>query len=130
MDEGSQARELKISRKRIQQHVANYFRDLSDWRRSRADEYPEDPRNAQSAEGLNELAEYVLRLPPSDERLVELTALGTSGGVFRPRPGAPAATAVARFRFDDPNEPCDGFLTTLEKLLREDARRFSEEHGV
>jgi hypothetical protein len=45
-------------------NLADYFRSQADWRDLKAEEYPDDPRNEQSAAALRSLAEYV----ESDER--------------------------------------------------------------
>jgi len=39
--------------------LGSYFRAQAEWRRGKAEEYPDDERNAQSAEALESLAEYV-----------------------------------------------------------------------
>ena len=54
--------------------LAEYLRGLSRWRYVKAEEWPDDTRNAQSGEALGELAEFVMRLPASDERLQRLAA--------------------------------------------------------
>lgn len=41
------------------QTLSTYFRSQADWRRGKAEEYPDDPRNLQSAEALDSLAAYV-----------------------------------------------------------------------
>ena len=51
---------------------ADFLREQAEWRRARADEWPEDPRNRRSAEALSELASWVMRLPNGDERLRHL----------------------------------------------------------
>jgi len=39
--------------------LSDYFRAQARWRREKADEYPDDERNAQSAAALDSLAKYV-----------------------------------------------------------------------
>lgn len=39
--------------------LSDYFRAQADWRRQKAEQYPEDERNAQSAAALDSLAEFV-----------------------------------------------------------------------
>jgi hypothetical protein len=39
--------------------LSEYFRAQAEWRHGKAEEYPEDERNAQSATALDALAEYV-----------------------------------------------------------------------
>ena len=112
-----------------QQAIADYLNEQADWRRREAAEYPDDPRNLRCAEGLEELAGYVLSLDPSDQRIIELTTLGVRDGRFSPSPGGFAANAVARFRFDRRGEGCGGFLTSLVRLMRNDALRFAGDPG-
>ena len=37
---------------------AQYLRELASWRREKAEEYPDDPRNGRSAKALDELADH------------------------------------------------------------------------
>jgi hypothetical protein len=39
--------------------LSDYFRYEADWRRTKAEEYPDDKRNAQSAQALDSLADYI-----------------------------------------------------------------------
>ena len=87
------------------------------------------PRRARGgADGLGKLATYVLRLPPDDGRVLELTSLGYRAGVFAPY--EEAAAAIARFRRDDPCEDCEAFLARLVRLMRDGALRHARAHGV
>lgn len=76
----------------------DYFRAQADWRRQKAGEYPDDARNARSAEALDSLAEYVES--GEADRLVEgLTPhlfVGMSLG------GEETHRAVVRYGFDYP----------------------------
>ena len=56
--------------------IADYFRDQVRWRSEKAAECPEDSRNERCADGLEELAAYVLGLPVDDERIIERAVLG------------------------------------------------------
>jgi hypothetical protein len=105
----------------IQQAIAEHFREQARWRRERAAEYPDDHRNVTSAAGLEELADYVLSLPPSDERLRELGRAGMLEGLFSPPSGGAAAYAISRFRFRSSAEGYDRFLTVLVSSLNKDA---------
>src|ERR1700694_2520811 len=49
--------------------LAEYFSNQAGWRERKAEEYPDDRRNADSALRLRQLAEDVLTLPVDDERL-------------------------------------------------------------
>lgn len=52
--------------------LADYLREQARWREIKAEEYPEDARNARSARVLFDAAEYVAQLPDDDSRLVRL----------------------------------------------------------
>jgi hypothetical protein len=52
--------------------LAEYLREQARWREIKAEEYPEDARNAPSALALLDAAEYVAQLPDDDPRLVRL----------------------------------------------------------
>lgn len=54
----------------IQQDMATYFEGQANWRSWKAEEYPNDDRNASSASALTQLAAYVLSLPDDDPTLV------------------------------------------------------------
>jgi hypothetical protein len=49
-----------------QECLAEIFRDQARWRQTKAEEYPDDYRNAQSASALNSLANYVLECDPTE----------------------------------------------------------------
>jgi hypothetical protein len=109
--------------------IADHFREQVRWRSEKAAEYPDDYRNEQCADGLEELAAYVLSLPADDERIIELGTLGVRDGLFSPFSGDLAAYAISRFRFDDGRDECGGFLANLVKRLRDDAIRFAKQHA-
>jgi hypothetical protein len=115
-----------------QQAIADYFRGRAEWRYGKAAEYPEDARNLRCAEGLEELAEYVLSLDPSDQRIIELTTLGVREGLFSPYVGDSSAYAISRFRFDSSSaeESCKHFLTRLVQHMIEDAPRAARLAGA
>ena len=123
MDEISQQRERRTVRENIRDDIAAYFTGQAEWRRQRVAEYPEDDRNSRSADGLEELAAYVLSLDPMDGRLTEIGLRGWHDEVFFPKAGDSAEYAVARFRFHDPSESCEAFLLRLADLMREDDAR-------
>ena len=84
--------------------LSDYFRSQADWRRQKAEEYPEDERNAQSAAALESLAEYVEpdehgeyeAGPVIDRLLPHLADHGMSLG------GEETARAVSRYGFGYP----------------------------
>jgi hypothetical protein len=108
---------------RFQRSIADYVRGNAEWRRQRYDDPHRDPRNLRSAEGLEELAGFVLDLPEDDPRLLTLAELASSLDEFTP--GQQVAWELARFRFYHALGTCDAFLTHLAEL----AERDSTEHG-
>jgi hypothetical protein len=109
----------------IQELMAAYFRGIGEWRRKKAEEYDRDVRNLRSADGLEELAEYVLSLSNDDERIALLTTTAISGGVFELEQRA--HHAVSRFRFHTPETSCSAFLDHVVELHLADiaeGRRF------
>jgi len=110
------------------QAIADHFLDQARWRSEKANEYPDDYRNVQCADGLEGLATYVLALPADDERVIELGTLAVREGMFMPF--SEGARLVSRFGFDDPNEDSGAFLDRLVRVTREEALTFAREQGV
>jgi hypothetical protein len=94
--------------------IVEYLRGQASWRAWKAEEYPEDARNARSAEHLTALAEYVQQLPDNDENLRKLeVAVVDAVDVWMP--GERAAWLVSRFGFDAP-VPVEDFGEFLAEL--------------
>jgi hypothetical protein len=105
-------RATDISRTRIQDRLAEAFTRQADWRAQKAAEYPEDARNARSAERLTEVAAWIRELPDTDDRILVLDGLDHGPSdlyVF----GDGARVLVERFGFHDEGVDFDGFLTRL-----------------
>ena len=66
----------------VQSAIADHFQDQSRWRAVKAAEYPDDHRNGQAADGLEELAQYVLGLPEADPRIVAVGLLCDADGAY------------------------------------------------
>jgi hypothetical protein len=103
--------------------IADYARMLATWRRGRFQDDLRDRRNLRSADGLDEFAAYVERLPPDEPRLKRLAALDLHGERFEP--GQQTAYEMGRFRFYAEDATLDGLLDLLVDLAEADAR----EHG-
>jgi hypothetical protein len=101
-------------------NLADYFRSQAEWRDAKAERYPEDERNAQSAAALRSLADYVEPVesidyerpsgehvlsvvPDVEKHLQGVAALG----------GERARRAVSRYGFGHP-------VTSHELFLQED----------
>ena len=84
----------------VQDMLGEYFAGQSQWRLIKADEYPDDVRNVESAAALRDLAAYV-RNAPDDHRWIEkLAALVDAQRADVWMPGEEAARLASRFGFD------------------------------
>ena len=75
----------KCSQQEVRNGIAEYFRNTADFRRRRAEQYPGDSRNVQSAEALDRVAGYCLTLADDDDQLARLFAMPMyffEGGLF------------------------------------------------
>ncbi len=103
---------------RFQRSVADFCRATADWRRRKAEEYDRDERNLRTATALDALAEYVLTLPGTDHRLLDLQRLAGIGEDFTP--DQRVLYELGRFRFHQPDTGIDPFLDTLVSLAEAD----------
>jgi hypothetical protein len=108
---------------RFQRSISDYCRDGAAWRRQRFDDPHRDPRNLRSADGLEEMATFVLDLPDDEPRVLALAKLAANHDEFMP--GQQVSWEIARFRFYHDFGSCDAFLTHLAELAEKD----STEHG-
>ena len=111
--------------------LGDFFRDQAGWRWSKAEEYPEDKRNEQSARALEDLARWVeLEGDGSGTReaefvpAVEEHMFGASLG------GEEAKRAVARYGFgyEVDRTTHEEFMRELWVHCMEDAYEFAREH--
>jgi hypothetical protein len=93
---------------------ADYIRSLATWRRARFDDPDRDPRNLQSAAGLEAFAEFVLALPDDDPRLARIQEIAVVGE--RLEPGQQAHVGLARFHFHHTETSFDGMLNHFIEL--------------
>jgi hypothetical protein len=107
----------------VRQMIADYLRNVADWRRQRAQDDLRDARNLRSASALEALADYVLALPEDDERIQELARLAVEGETFVP--GQQTAYEIGRFHFFSEESSFDAFLTWMVELAAADRN----EHG-
>jgi hypothetical protein len=95
--------------------LADFVRQRAQWRAAQARQWPEDPRNARSAEALDQLALWVMELPDSDERLRKIADVCTDETPFLPA-GENAARFTARYGYTfTPN--ADRFLGVFTSLI-------------
>jgi hypothetical protein len=78
------------------------------------------------AQALELLAELVRSLPDDDERMLVLGTLAVRGGQFAPGPGT--EHALSQFEATS-RDACDGFLTNLVRIARDDAIARARTHG-
>jgi hypothetical protein len=130
-----------IARSRVRQDLRANLRSIWRWRRSKADEYPDDPRNKRSAEALWLASEWVgginlkATLPEGFERIFN-QAQKTGLAMW----GEESKRVASRFFFDQKDSKptpsdFDRLLIALESAMRDDAeenqRELSdEEHEV
>jgi len=98
--------------------LADHFRSVAGWRRSRYRDDLRDQRNLVSAAGLDALADWVLRLPKDDPRLATLSRNAAVGASFTP--GQQTLYEIGRFRFFQPETEFDAFLDQLALLSEAD----------
>lgn len=103
--------------------LAEHFRSVAAWRRSRYQDDLRDPRNLTSAAGLDAMADWIVSLPDDDHRLASLSRLASVGGTFTP--GQQTLYEIGRFRFFQPATEFDTFLDQLVILTEAD----HQEHG-
>lgn len=116
----------------VRNTLQGYFTEKARWRAEKAEEYPEDGRNAASAAGLDAVARFVAALPDDDPNLVALAGVPRPesvflDGVFLP-PFNPDETDLSeadvqasRFRFDLPDEGEAAFFSRFTKLVQQQA---------
>ena len=79
--------------------LVGFLREQAEWRSWKAEEHPEEQRNAHSAEQLLDLAEQVALLPVEDERL-RMLAMVHTGDADVLRPGTEAAGLAGGYGFE------------------------------
>ncbi len=112
-----------------QRALVERIRAIADWRRERELQdmlglgSEAAQRSRHSADGLLELADAVDSLPEDDARIVALERLAFSGGTFTP--GATLLAELGRFRFHEPEQEIDAFISNMVAF----AERDEEEMG-
>ncbi len=116
--------------------LAEACENSASWRRLKADDYPDDPRNSKWADNLGRMAGWARRLPNDDERLQRLESLCAvavttvsdgSGAVLSF--GVQASKALSRCAADD-DAGFDALLDDLVSLAEEDAIELARMGGV
>jgi len=111
--------------------LSDYFRSQSDWRAQKAEQYPDDARNAQSAAALYSLAEYVGPDERGDHEADAVSALLPHLFDFA-LGGEEAQRAVSRYGFGyaatTPMQHIE-LIEELNVLCPMDAYEVAREHG-
>ena len=113
-----------------QRALIERIRGIAEWRREREfqDMMGLGPEAAQrsrhSADGLVQLADAIGDLPEDEARIVELERLAFSGGSFMP--GATLLAELGRFRFHEPEQDIDAFISNMVSFATRDV----EEMGL
>lgn len=81
--------------------LAEFVRDQASWRRTQTQRFPDDARNAQSADALEQLAMHVEALPDTDRHLIELVELDAFDDASHFTADEEARRAIARWGFGD-----------------------------
>lgn len=102
----------------VRPSLADHFRSVADWRRSRFQDDLRDQRNLVSAAGLDELATWVVTLPEDDPRIERIARVASVGSSFTP--GQQALYEIGRFRFFTPDTEFDTFLDHIADLCEAD----------
>ena len=102
-----------------------FLRQQAEWRLWKAEEDPEDHRNARSADALVEVAARVERLDVGDERLRRLAMVHADDGDVL-TPGEEPARLAGRYGFDHVEDP-DAWLTSFVEAVVEESLRHADE---
>ena len=111
--------------------LADFLEDESRWRETVADRCPDDARNQSSADRLDQLAQWVERLPEDDARLARLADLLPEWDTIDVLMlGDEAQRYVSRIGFDerpiiDLDIYVDGIIAAVERDVEEEARQAS-----
>jgi hypothetical protein len=113
----------------IRTMLAECLRGQAAWREGKAAEYPDDRRNAASADALRRLAEHVEALPEGDANLAVLSALHEPYHLDVFSPGEEASYMLGRFGFDGAPGDFDHFLGQLVEAEAGDSVEREHEDG-
>lgn len=108
--------------------VAEFVRERASWRRTQVQRFPDDARNAQSADALEQLAMHVEALPDSDRALIELIELDAFDDEDRFVASEEARRAIARWGFGDatshmrPRDVLQDLVAITRRARRKPAR--------
>jgi hypothetical protein len=106
--------------------LVGFLQQQAEWRVWKAEEHPEDPRHARSADGLVTLASYVEGLGAADERLRRLAMVhGDDLDVLVP--GEDAAQLAGRYCFEGDERPDPWLAMFVDAVVTESLRGADDE---
>jgi hypothetical protein len=112
-----------------QEMLSDYFFNEARWRWEKAGEYPDDARNAASAQALANLAAWVRELPDEDPDVRALAWLHHGWyGVDGLLPGEEAARLASRYGFGGSVESPESFLHTFVDAIVSELAAEMEDH--
>ena len=114
--------------------MISYLRSVSDWRRSKAEQYPDDDRNERCADGLAELADHIESLPHRHE---DIRVLQNACGIANSAgadddfiPGLRLEYDISHFRFHRAQVDVSEFLAHMGTVAVVDRLEWAAEEGL
>jgi hypothetical protein len=104
--------------KQVREQLKESLENSAFWRGTKAKEYPEDGRNAQSAAALAVAAQEVAVLPDDDPRLLRLASIFAASDDLVPYVEQ-ESFLIGRHGFDSPDETTSDLLDGLVKAAEE-----------
>ena len=111
-------------------HIARYFLEQSRQRWQEYGEHRNEPRLADSARALLNLAKYVNELADDDECCREIMQCSMALDRFAPEDKGHVSRAIGAFGFGSTHPDCAAFVRTLPKLLAIDLVDFAMDIGA
>jgi hypothetical protein len=116
-------------------HIQGFIEDVegqADWRARKADEYPDDVRNANASKGLTDLAKFIAVLPDDAPILIRLDAAlvrlySDPDIMFTMEPSV--TDILGQFRFGRTMLKSEGFEEFISGLIEVIERHVSSEDG-
>jgi hypothetical protein len=104
--------------KDVREQLTSSLESSAAWRATKATEYPEDERNAQSAAVLARAAREVAGLPDDDPRLLRLASIFAASDDLVPYVEE-KSSLISRHGFDSPEATTNELLNALVKAAEE-----------
>jgi hypothetical protein len=111
----------------MREAVVAYIRSTADWRDRKAEEYPDDERNARSATALREMADLVEQLPEDAAEFVALSEVilcVLTDDILMP--GEEASRFLSRYGFSGTRLPLPYFGEFVQIAVTEGREWYAE----